>query len=91
MDESEFSMVDEDVQIAQARMKDEQQRAVAEMQAKTQNDEREAQLKLQLAAMDADTKIKIENARLTHETIQQAIAPQPAEMPPTEGAPNGNQ
>ena len=85
----------QDVQIAQARMKDEQQRAVAEMQAKTQNDEREAQLKLQLAAMDADTKIKIENARLTHQTIQQAnelaLTPQPAEMPPTQGAPNGNQ
>ena len=83
------------MQIAQARMKDDQQRAVAEMQAKTQNDEREAQLKLHLAAMDADTKIKIENARLTHQTIQQAnelaLTPQPAEMPPTQGAPNGNQ
>jgi hypothetical protein len=79
----------QDVQIAQARMKDDQQRAVADMQAKAQDDEREAQLKLQLAAMDADTKIKIENARLTHETIQQAnqmaLAPQP------QGVPNGNQ
>jgi hypothetical protein len=85
----------QDVQLAQARMKDDQMRTQAEMQAKTQNDERDAQLKLQLAAMDADTKIKIENARLTHQTIQQAnelaLTPQPAEMPPTQGAPNGNQ
>jgi hypothetical protein len=85
----------QDIQLAQAKMKDDQMRLQAEMQAKAQNDERDAQLKLQLAAMDADTKIKIENARLTHETIQQAnqlaVPPQPAEMPPTEGAPNGNQ
>jgi hypothetical protein len=79
----------QDVQIAQARMKDDQQRAVAEMQAKAQDDQREATLKLQLAAMDNETKIKIENARLTHETIQQALTPQPAEMPPTQGVPNG--
>jgi chaperonin GroES len=85
----------QDIQLAQAKMKDEQMRTQAEMQAKAQNDERDAQLKLQLAAMDADTKIKIENARLTHETIQQAnqlaLPPQPAEMPPTEGVLNGNQ
>jgi chaperonin GroES len=79
----------QDVQIAQARMKDEQQRAVAEMQSKAQDDERAAQLKLQLAAMDADTKIKIENARLTHETIQQAN--QMAQPPQPEGVPYGNQ
>jgi len=85
----------QDIQLAQAKMKDDQMRVQAEMQAKTQNDERDAQLKLQLAAMDADTKIKIENARLTHQTIQQAnelaLTPPPAEMPPTQGAPNGNQ
>jgi len=83
----------QDIQLAQAKMKDEQMRTQAEMQAKAQNDERDAQLKLQLAAMDADTKIKIENARLTHETIQQAnqlaTTPQPAVMPPTQGVPNG--
>jgi hypothetical protein len=51
-------------------------------------------------ASDNQTKIAIENAKLTHSTIQQqnelAATPQPAAMPPAGmppnlGAPNGNQ
>ena len=66
-------------------------------QAKDQADQQLAQAKLQKDMQehteDNQTKIAIENAKLTHETIQQvASAQQPAVEPaqPTEGASNGN-
>ena len=96
----------QDVQMAQARMKDDQQRTQAEMQAKAQLLQAEIQVKTQLAQaqiaadlqkhqMDNQTKIAIENAKLTHQTIQQAnemaATPQPEAMPQPEGVPYGNQ
>jgi len=83
------------------------QTSTAETQRKTQKDQQDAQIaqaKIALdthkAQLDAQTKIQIENAKLTHETIQnvaqaqaQAQQPAPPVAPatnPTQGAPNGN-
>jgi len=79
--------------------------SMAETQRKTQKDQADVQLakakldaEMQQHASDNQTKIAIENAKLTHSTIQQqnelAATPQPAAMPPAEmpqpqGAPNG--
>ena len=64
--------------------------SMAETQRKTQKDQQDAQLAqskiqkdIQEHAIDNQTKIQIENAKLTHETIQntaQAQAPQAPEM-----------
>jgi len=82
----------------------------AETQRKTQKDQQDAQLAQarlaldqQKAQMDNQTKIAIENAKMTHETIRQAAqaqtqAPQMPVTPPApqgpqpqpQGAPNGN-
>ena len=77
----------------------------AETQRKTQKDQADIQLaqaKLakdtQDSVMDNQTKIAIENAKLTHETIQQIAQAQPQVPPvtpaapaaPTQGVPNGN-
>ncbi len=83
------------------------QTSTAETQRKTQKDQQDAQIaqaKIALdthkAQLDAQTKIQIENAKLTHETIQnvaqaqaQSQQPAPPVAPatnPTQGAPNGN-
>jgi hypothetical protein len=90
----------QDVQMAQARMKDDQQRGQADMQAKSQLAQAEMQAKAELAQaqiaadiqkhqMDNDTKIAIENAKLTHQTIQQAN--EMAATPQPEGVPYGDQ
>jgi hypothetical protein len=76
--------------------------SMAETQRKTKKDQADNQLAqaklqkdLQEHAIDNQTKIQIENARLTHETIQQvAQAQQPGipgqpGMSPQQGAPNG--
>jgi len=76
--------------------------SMAETQRKTQNDQARLQLDTQKMQGDMDkhtqdnqTKIAIENSKLTHETIQNVaqaqISPAPAEptMPP-QGEPNGN-
>jgi hypothetical protein len=87
--------------------------SMAETQRKTQKDQADVQLakakldaEMQQHASDNQTKIAIENAKLTHSTIQQsnelaatspmaamppAEMPPPAGMPPNLGAPNGNQ
>jgi chaperonin GroES len=87
--------------------------SMAETQRKTQKDQADLQLAQAKLAADAQqhaadnqTKIAIENAKLTHSTIQQqnelaatpqpaamppAAMPSPAGMPPNLGAPNGNQ
>lgn len=62
-------------------------------QARLQLDSKKAQDDMAKHTQDNQTKIAIENAKLTHETIQQiATAQQPAveAAPPTEGEPNGN-
>lgn len=73
---------------------------MAETQRKTQKDQADNQLAqaklqkdMQEHIVDNQTKIAIENSKLTHETIQNiATAQQPAELPAptTEGEPNGN-
>ena len=78
--------------------------SMAETQRKTQKDQADIQLaqaKLQKDMQehidDNQTKIAIENAKLTHETIQNVVGQQQPAMPETpgmspqpEGAPNGN-
>jgi len=85
----------QDVQMAQARMKDDQQRTQAEMQSKSQLAQAQFAADLKKHEMDNQTKIAIENAKLTHQTIQQAnemaATPQPEAMPQPQGVLNGNQ
>ena len=76
--------------------------SMAETQRKTQKDQTDAQLDqqriqtdMQKHVLDNQTKIQIENAKLTHETIQnvaqaQTQAPQP-EVPPEMAQPQGGQ
>ena len=77
--------------------------AMAETQRKTAKDQQDVQMDVQQMQadiakhkMDNDTKVAIENAKITHETIQQVAQPaapaaQPAEQPAPEGVPDGNQ
>ena len=73
--------------------------AMAETQRKTAKDQQDVQIDVQQMQadiakhkMDNDTKVAIENAKLTHETIQQVAQPAaPAVQPPDQGALNGNQ
>jgi hypothetical protein len=73
----------QDADIAQAKLQDSQQRGQAEMQANTQRDQQDAQLQLQIAQINNQARIEIENAKLTHQTIQSMAQP-------PEGAPYGN-
>jgi hypothetical protein len=73
----------QDAQIAQAKLQDSQMRGQAEMQANTQRDQQDAQLQLQIAQINNQARIEIENAKLTHQTIQSMVQP-------PQGAPNGN-
>jgi hypothetical protein len=76
-------------QLAQADMQAKAQLAQAEMQSKTQLAQAQIAADLKKHEMDNQTRIAIENAKLTHQTIQQAnelaVTPQP------EGVPYGNQ
>ena len=73
---------------------------MAETQRKTQADQADQQFNqaklqadMQKHQMDNETKIAIENAKLTHETIQAQAQPPAAPAAPTippQGAPNGN-
>jgi hypothetical protein len=77
--------------------------AMAETQRKAARDQQDVQMDVQQMQsdiakhkMDNDTKVAIENAKLTHETIQQVAQPaapaaQPAEQPAPLGVPDGNQ
>jgi len=73
----------QDGESAQAKLQDSQMRGQAEMQANTQRDQQDAQLQLQIAQINNQARIEIENAKLTHQTIQSIVQP-------PEGAPNGN-
>jgi hypothetical protein len=77
--------------------------AMAETQRKAARDQQDAQIDVQQMQadiakhkMDNDTKVVIENAKITNETIQQIAQPaapaaQPAEQPAPQGVPDGNQ
>jgi hypothetical protein len=73
--------------------------AMAETQRKTAKDQQDVQIDVQQMQadiakhkMDNDTKVAIENAKLTHETIQQMAQPAaPVAQPPALGVPDGNQ
>ena len=77
--------------------------AMAETERKAARDQQDAQIDVQQMQadiakhkMDNDTKVAIENAKITNETIQQMAQPaapaaQPAEQPAPLGVPDGNQ
>ena len=72
----------------------ETQRKTAADQAKQQYEQAKLQMDQQLHAMDNQTKVEIENAKLTHKTIQHAtelaVTPPPAApAAQPQGAPNG--
>jgi hypothetical protein len=69
----------QDAQIAQAKMQSDTQRVQAEMAADASKAQMVNQTQLQIAQQDRDAHVAIENAKLTHEAIQQ-----------TQGVPNGN-
>jgi hypothetical protein len=82
-----------DAQVVKDTSMAETQRKQAYDQARLQLDTQKAQDDMAKHTQDNQTKIAIENSKLTHETIQEvALAQQPAELPapPTEGEPNGN-
>jgi hypothetical protein len=83
----------------------ETQRKTQADQANMQYDQAKLQADIQKSQLDNQTKIAIENAKLTHETIQNMAQAQPpvaqppmappmaqpqAPMPQPQGAPNGN-
>ena len=79
----------------------ETQRKTQKDQADNQYDQAKLQADVQKSALDNQTKIAIENAKLTHETIQaqaqpqalpeQPVAPAAPEIQPPLGVPNVNQ
>jgi len=82
-----------DAQVVKDTSMAETQRKAAKDQADNQLAQAKLEKDMQEHVVDNQTKIAIENAKLTHETIQEvASAQQPAELPapPTEGEPNGN-
>jgi hypothetical protein len=82
-----------DAQVVKDTSMAETQRKAAKDQADNQLAQAKMEKDMQEHVVDNQTKIAIENAKLTHETIQNvAQAQQPAELPapPTEGEPNGN-
>jgi hypothetical protein len=82
-----------DAQVVKDTSMAETQRKQAYDQARLQLDTQKMQEDMAKHTQDNQTKIAIENSKLTHETIQNvAQAQQPAELPapPTEGEPNGN-
>jgi len=81
-----------DAQVVKDTSMAETQRKAAKDQADQQLAQAKLQKDMQEHVVDNQTKIAIENAKLTHETIQEvAQAQQPAELPaPTQGEPNGN-
>jgi hypothetical protein len=82
-----------DAQVVKETSMAETQRKQAYDQARIQLDTQKAQDDMAKHTQDNQTKIAIENAKLTHETIKQiATAQQPAvePAPQPEGEPNGN-
>ena len=84
-----------DAQVVKDTSMAETQRKTQADQQKSQYDQARLQADMQKQQMDNQTKIAIENAKLTHETIQNmAQAQQPAALAapstPPQGEPNGN-
>ena len=86
-----------DAQVVKDTSMAETQRKTQADQARSQNDQAKLQSDLQKHTEDNQTKIAIENAKLTHETIQQVAqaqppaalaAPETPQLP--QGEPNGN-
>jgi hypothetical protein len=85
-----------DAQVVKDTSMAETQRKTAADQAKQQFEQTKLQADQQAHAMDNQTKIDIENAKLTHQTIQHAnelaappVPAAPAAPQPPQGAPNG--
>lgn len=95
-------MLPPDAQVVKDTSMAETQRKTQADQASVQYDQAKLQADMQKAQMDNQTKIAIENAKLTHETIQNIAQAQPPTMPtptaqpmaqppmPPQGVPNGN-
>ena len=82
-----------DAQVVKDTNMAETQRKAQYDQARLQLDTQKMQEDMEKHTQDNQTKIAIENSKLTHETIQQvAQAQQPADLaaPPTQGEPNVN-
>ena len=82
-----------DAQVVKDTSMAETQRKTAKDQADIQYDQAKLQADVQKQQMDNQTKIAIENAKLTHETIQaqaQQLAAPAAPSMPLQGEPNGN-
>jgi len=84
-----------DAQVVKDTNMAETQRKTQADQAKLQYDQAKLQADIQKHTEDNQTKIAIENAKLTHETIQQMAPAQPPAAPavppmPPQGEPNGN-
>jgi len=85
-----------DAQVVRDTSMAETQRKTAADQAKQAYEQAKLQMDQQLHAMDNQTKVEIENAKLTHQTIQHATElaftpppAAPAAPQPPQGAPNG--
>jgi len=85
-----------DAQVVKDTSMAETQRKTAADQAKQAYEQAKLQFEAQKAQLDSQTKIDIENAKLTHQTIQHAnelaVTPPPAAPAapqPPQGAPNG--
>jgi hypothetical protein len=95
--QSQRQVLPPDAQVVKDTSMAETQRKAAKDQADNQLAQAKLQKDVQEHAMDNQTKIAIENAKLTHETIQQVAQAQPPAMPDQLGAgpqpqgePNGN-
>ena len=99
--QSQKQMLPPDAQVVKDTSMAETQRKAADDQARLQLDTQKMQLDTQKHLDDNKTKIAIENAKLTHQTITDiAMTQMPetaptmgaptAEMPQPQGAPNGN-
>ena len=77
-----------DAQVVKDTSMAETQRKAAKDQADLQFNAKRLELEMQKDAMDNQTKIAIENAKLTHQVISDVGLPQPPQSAPTMGAPS---
>jgi hypothetical protein len=77
-----------DAQVVKDTSMAETQRKAAKDQADLQFDAKRLESDMQKHAMDNQTKIAIENAKLTHQVIPDVGLPQPSQSAPTMGAPS---
>ena len=79
-----------DAQVVKDTSMAETQRKTQADQANLQMDDKRLQMELKKHEMDNQTKIAIENAKLTHQTIQGIADAQTQALPAPQGEPNGN-